>query len=238
MWSGWCSPLVFHEKAGETPQPPARRLVTCGRHICIFKDAHRQTQCVWERLCGMWKNPTPAPPLPNYTAFRGPLSVERFAPAAGCKQVGWTENSFCAQRATVCSAPKHRNGTTGNYKSGAISQQQIWQEQCCTLFELHHSFTQCLFQWAGTMQAVCAWRCGAGDRSPELGGKLQQKPVQIRRDGFVICLKCQLLQKPIPGLRSRIGGLNLQLFPPNCRNCKTIIGTLCRARDQCWQGNR
>lgn len=58
---------------------------------------------------------------------------------------------------------------------------------------------------------------------PWIGGKLQQKPVQIRRDGFVMCLKCQLLREAIRGLRSWSDGLNFQLFPSNCCDHKTII---------------
>lgn len=50
---------------------------------------------------------------------------------------------------------------------------------------------------------------------PWIGGKLQKRPVQIRRDGFIIRLKCQLLHKPIPRLHSRIDALNFQLFLPN-----------------------
>lgn len=93
------------------------------------------------------------------------------ASTRSCKQVAWTgctENSRWMPRGAVCSAP-HWKDAAGNYKSGAITQQQIWQEQCCTLFELQDSFTHCLFQWAWTMQAECALCCRAGDCSPELG---------------------------------------------------------------------
>lgn len=84
----------------------------------------------------------------------------------------------------------------------------------------------------------CVLRRGAGGCSPELGGKLQQRPVQIRRDGFVIRLKCQHLREALPGRRSRIDGLNFQLFLSNCCHRNTIIGTLRCARDRCWQGNQ
>lgn len=55
-----------------------------------------------------------------------------------------------------------------------------------------------------------------------IGGKLQKRPVQIRRDGFIIHLKCQLLQKPIPRLHSRIDALNFQLFLPNRCNHQAV----------------
>lgn len=186
----------------------------------------------------MWKNPTPAPPLPNYTAFRGPLSVERFAPAAGCKQVAWTEKRDARKTVSARSAPLsalHPNTETALQET--TNQEPFHSNKYDRNSAAHYlSFTTHSLSVSSNEQEQCR-QCVRGAAEQETvplnwGGKLQQKPVQIRRDGFVIRLKCQLLQKPIPGLRSRIGGLNLQLFPPNCRNCKTIIGTLCRARDQ------
>lgn len=47
-------------------------------------------------------------------------------------------------------------------------------------------------------------------------GKLLKRLVQIRRDGFIIRLKCQLLGKPIPRLLSQIHAFNL--FLPNRSN--------------------
>lgn len=61
-----------------------------------------------------------------------------------------------------------------------------------------------------------------------IGGKLQKRPVQIRRDGFIIRLKCQLLQKPIPRLHSRIDALNFQLFVPNRCNHHAVRQALWR----------
>ena len=141
----------------------------------------------------------------------------------------------------VGSAPNQR-GAAGNYKSGAITQQQLWQEPCCTLFELQDSFTHCLFQWAWTMQAECALCCRAGDSSPWIGGELQKRPVQIRRDGFIMHLKCQLLQKSIPRLHSTDWCFELTIIPAKTLQsprCKTIIQALRNTQDQwwlsCWQ---
>lgn len=97
----WASPLL------------AGWLVTCGWHICIFKDAHRQTQYVWECLCGMWKNPTPSseevssPSQRLYHVLRS-FICRAVASAASCKQVAWTwctENSCYVRCSTVCSTP-------------------------------------------------------------------------------------------------------------------------------------
>lgn len=62
--------------------------------------------------------------------------------------------------------------------------------------------------------------CAAAQETLPLNrrGKLQKRLVQIRRDGFIIRLKCQLLGKPIPRLHSQIDAFNFQLFLPNRSN--------------------
>lgn len=70
---------------------------------------------------------------------------------------------------------------------------RVWQRQ-----HAPSSFTHCLFQWAWTMLTLLALCRRVGDCSSELGLNYKKRPVQIRRDGFIIRLKCQLLQKPIP----------------------------------------
>lgn len=139
------------------------------------KDAHRQPQYVSECLGGMWK--TPVLPLkrfppPSQRLYDISLSFICQAVASkkvNCKHVAWTgcTESSCCVRCLLCT--KTKKDAAGNTKSGAITQQQIWQEQCLALFELQDSFTQCLFQWAWTMQAECALCCRAGDCSSELG---------------------------------------------------------------------
>lgn len=111
------------------------------------------------------------PPLKRYTMFWGPLSVEQLLQQQVVnKLLGLdaqkTVDMCCAALFALHQTEK---GAAGNYKSGAITQQQIWQEQCCALFELQDSFTQCLFQWAWTMQAECVLCCRAWDCSSELG---------------------------------------------------------------------
>lgn len=144
-------------------------------HLHLQRCTQANSICV--RMSGRHvENPAPSseedssPSQRLYDVLRS-FICRAVASAASCKQVAWTgctENSCCVPCSTVCSAPNQK-GAAGNYKSGAITQQQIWQEQCCTLFELQDSFTQCLFQWAWTMQAECALCCRAGDCSSELG---------------------------------------------------------------------
>lgn len=62
------------------------------------------------------------------------------------------------------------------------------------------------------MQAVCG-ELGSRRLFPGIGGKLQQKPVQITRDGFLIRLKCQLLQKAGPGAALPDRRLQLPIIP-------------------------
>lgn len=169
-------PFKSREKGSWASQLLAGWLVTCGWHICIFKDAHRQTQYVWECLGGMWKTPVLPlkrfpPPLKDGTTFWGPLSVKQLLRQRVVnKLLGLdAQKTVAVRRAALSALHQTEKDAAGNYKSGAITQQQIWQEQCCTLFELQDSFTQCLFQWAWTMQAECALCCRAGDCSSELG---------------------------------------------------------------------
>lgn len=67
--------------------------------------------------------------------------------------------------------------------------------------------------------------------------KLQKRPVQIRRDGFIIRLKCQLLQKTYPQATLTDRRFELPIIaakPLQSRRCKTIILALQKAKDQCW----
>lgn len=109
-------PFMSREKGSWASQLLAGWLVTCGWHICIFKDAHRQTQYVWECLCAMWKNPTPSseevssPSQTLYHVLRS-FICRAVASAASCKQVAWTgctENSWYVLCSPVCSAPNRK----------------------------------------------------------------------------------------------------------------------------------
>lgn len=107
------------------------------------------------------------PPLKDYNMFWGPLSVEQLLQQPVVNK--WLGLDAQKTVAMCSAAPNPKKGAAGNDKSGTITQQQIWQEQCCALFELQDSFTQCLFQWAWTMHAECALCCRAGGCSSELG---------------------------------------------------------------------
>lgn len=70
-----------------------------------------------------------------------------------------------------------------------------------------------------------------------IGAKLQKRPLQIRHDGFIIRLKCQLLQKPIPRLHSADRSFELPIIPAKPKQspfCKTLAPTLRNTHDQCW----
>lgn len=119
-------PFKSREKGSGVSQHLAGWLVTCGWHICIFKDVHRQTQYVWECLCGMWKNPTTSseevssPSQRRYYVF-GYFIWRALASAASCKQVAWTgctENSHYVLCSSVCPAtkPKKALQETANQK--------------------------------------------------------------------------------------------------------------------------
>lgn len=106
-----------------------------------------------------------------------------------------------------------------NCKSGTITQQQTRQEQCYALFELQviHSASHPMNNVRQACIVLPSRRLFLW-----IGGKLLKRPVQIRHDGFIICLKCQLLQKPFPRLHSQIEALNFQLFLPNHSNHRSV----------------
>lgn len=143
-----------------------QKMHTDNLNMCqnVWAACGKPPSCLWRGFL---------PPLKDYTTFRCPLSVKQLI------RKNWTVNTLLgldAQKAVAaCAAAlsalctKTKKDAAGNTKSGAITQQQIWQEQCLALFELQDSFTQCLFQWAWTMQAECALCCRAGDCSSELG---------------------------------------------------------------------
>lgn len=227
-------PFKSREKGSGVSQHLAGWLVTCGWHICIFKDVHRQTQYVWECLCGMWKNPTTSseevssPSQRRYYVFRS-FICRALASAASCKQVAWTG---CTDKQSLCAARQHlpcnktkkrhcrklqiRSHYTATNMTGTVLR-IIWAPR------LIHSVS--IPMSMNNASRVCIVL-----RSRRLflwiGGKLQKRPVQIRRDGFIIRLKCQLLQKPIPRLHSQIGALNFQLFVPNRRNHRAVKQSL------------
>lgn len=144
------------------------------------------------------------------------------ASTASCKQVAWTgctENSCCVPCSTVCPAPNRkrrckkvqiRSHYTATNMTGTVLH-IIWAPRLIHSVSLPMSMNNtsrvCIVLQS---RRLLLW----------IGGKLQKRPVQIRRDGFIIRLKCQLLQKPIPRLHSRIDALNFQLFLPNrCNHC-------------------
>lgn len=137
-----------------------------------------QTNSICVRMSGRHvENPSPSSEEVSSPSQRpydvlSPLSVKQLLQQRVVNKLlglDAQKSNCCIPCSAVCSAPNQKKGAAGNYKSGAITQQQIWQEQCCTLFELQDSFTHCLFQWAWTMQAECALCCRAGDCSSELG---------------------------------------------------------------------
>lgn len=191
----------------------------------------------------MWKTPVLPlkrfPPPSQIARFGGPLSVMQLLQQRVVNKLLGLDaqrNSCCVVCSDVCSAP-YPKGSAGNYKSGAITQQHIWQEQCCTLFELQHSFTQCLFQWAWTMQARVCIVLQSRRLLLWTGAKLQKSPVQIRRDGFIIRLKCQLLQKTYPQATLTNRRFEVPIIPAKplqSQSCKTIILALQNTHNQCW----
>lgn len=147
----------------------------------------------------LWRGLLPL--LRRYAKFRGPLSVERFLGLDAWKTV----DVFCAAL--------NSKGAAGNYKSGAITQQQIWREQCCTSFELRESFTQCLIQWAWTMQAECALCCRAGDCSSESGVNYKRGLCKLDATASQCVWSVSFSRNLSPGY-TQIDALN-QLFLPN-----------------------
>lgn len=164
-------------------------------------DKLNMSEKVWA-ACG--KTPCPSseegssPSQRPYVTFRGPLSVKKLPrlrlvnkllgrDAHGKKR---TCNTTSALQQTGSSAAE-------KCKSGTITQQQTRQEQWSEL-----RVVQSASPPTNNARRAC--------RRPFLGtgGKLQKRPVQIRHDGFIICLKCQLLQKPFLGLHSQIEALN------------------------------
>lgn len=180
-----------------------------------------------------------SPLLRNCTAFWGPLSLSlSLSNRVVNNLLGWDARKAVAVSRT---APSALRLTKKSYRKLQIRSHFTVTNMTGTVLRiigaprLIHSMS--LPMSRNNASGVCV-----ALRSRRLflwiGGKLQQKPVQIRRDGFVMCLKCQLLWEAIPGLRSRSDGLNFQLFLSNRCDHKTIIAKLCRVQDRCRQGNQ
>lgn len=166
----------------------------------------------------MWKNPTPAPspcaPKPKLCRIFRPflcrvlLLRQRVVNNLLGQDAGKTVTACCCLlctrnplQETTNQEPFHSNKYDRNSAAHYLSSST-------------HSLSVSSSEREQCRQCVCGGGgYGAGDSSPESGGKLQQKHVQMRRDGFVIRLKCQLLQKPVPGAALTDRRLELAIIP-------------------------
>lgn len=171
----------------------------------------------------MWKTPVLPlkrfpPPLKDCTKLWGPLSVKQLLQQRvvnkllGLDAQKTAAVQYIVQHCLLCTKPKRRcrklqirSHYTATNMTGTVLH-IIWAPRVIHSVSLPMS--------VNNTSRVCIV-LQSRRLFPWIGGKLQKRPVQISRDGFIIRLKCQLLQKPIPRLHSRINALNFQLFLPN-----------------------
>lgn len=192
-------------------------------------------------LRGTWKDPTPSSEgvsshpcsktLPHFEALY--LSSAPLRHRAVNKLLGRdARETVAARRCLLCAGTKKRRYRKLQIRSHFTATNMTGTAPQHCLSSTTHSLSVASNEQEQRTQVCVAAR--SRRLLPSIGwGKLQQKPVQIRRDGFVIRLKCRRLREALPGRRSRIDGLNFQLFPSNRCHRKTIIGTLRCARDRC-----
>lgn len=141
------------------------------------------------------------PPLKDYTTFFwGPLSVKLRRRVVN-KQLGLdAQLLYTVQRRLLCTKPRKRrcrklqirSHYTATNMTGTVLH-IIWAPRLIHSVSLPMSVNNA----SGVCIVLQSRRLFLW-----IEGKLQKRPVQIRRDGFIIRLKCQLLQKPIPRLHS------------------------------------
>lgn len=217
---------------------------------------HADKLNMWDSLGGMWKTPVLSlkrfPPLPTSpqknvcATFWGPLYLSSSCFGSKLKTSGldWMHSKILLYTAWCIAI------------YSATNQKKKKNRRRCRKLQIRNHYaatnmtgTVLHIIWAPTITHSVSLPMSVNNASRVcivlqsrrlflwIGGKLQKRPLQIRHDGFIIRLKCQLLQKPIPRLHSADRSFELPIIPAKPKQspfCKTLAPTLRNTHDQCW----